>query len=289
MTATTSPDTDQEMELHRAVSDDGTEIVGHVYGHGKPLVLVHAGLGDGVLDWNGPLAFLGERFTCYLMSTRGRGSSEDHPDQSTERNVEDVVAFVENVGEPVGLAGASGGAMFTLAATARSEAVAAVAACDPLAFEVLDVDDEARLHDAIERMAALAREDRLVEAAREWMTEWANDEEMAVLSESGYLEACATYVPVLLQVLEQSEKSDDPSPTDPSVLGRITAPVSILQGSRSNETWSWFTASARHVDEHVPDATVREIHGAGHMGAWVEPELYADELVAFFEEHLADG
>jgi len=31
---------------------------------------------------------------------------------------------------------------------------------------------------------------------------------------------------------------------------------------------------------------VREIPGAGHMGAWVEPQSYADELVRFFENHL---
>ncbi|WP_254864159.1 alpha/beta fold hydrolase [Halovivax gelatinilyticus] len=281
MTETTPPDAGGKVKTHRAVSNDGTEIVGHVYGDGRPLVLVHAGLGDGVLDWDGATAYLSDRFTCYLMSTRGRGSSGDHPDQSTERHVEDVVAFVESVGEPVGLAGPSGGAMFALGAAARSEAVAAVAACDPLAFEVLDGADEARLHDAVERMAELAADDRLVEAARDWMTEWANDREMSVLSESGYLEACAQYVPALLQVLQQA---DAYSPTDPSVLQRITVPVVLLQGSRSNATWTWFTESVRHVDEHVRDATVREIDGAGHMGAWVEPESYADELVQFFEE-----
>jgi pimeloyl-ACP methyl ester carboxylesterase len=284
MTETTPPDTGQEVETHRAVSDDGTEIAGHVYGNGQPLVLVHAGLGDGVLDWDAAMPFLSDRFTCYLMSTRGRGLSDDHPDQSPERYVEDVVAFVESIGEPVGLAGASGGAMFTLGAAARSKAVAAVAACDPLAFETLDEEDEARLHDAVEHMAELAAEDRLVEAARDWMTEWANDHEMAALSESGYLEACAKYVPVLLQVLQQADESDDPSPTDPSVLQQITVPVLILQGSQSNATWPWFTDSVRHVDEHVVDSTVREIAGAGHMGAWVEPEPYTDELARFFEE-----
>lgn len=274
------------MEIHRAVSDDGTEIAGHVYGHGRPLVLVHAGLGDGVLDWDTAMPFLGERFTCYLLSTRGRGLSDDHPDQSPERYVEDVSAFVESIGEPVGLAGASGGAMFALAAAARSTAVAAVAACDPLAFEVLDEEDEARLNDAVERMAELAAEGELVEAARDWMTEWADDHEMAVLSESGYLEACATYVPVLLQVLQQGDESDEPSPTDPSVLQQLTVPVLILQGSRSNATWPWFTDSVHHVDDHVADTDVREVAGAGHMGAWVEPESYADELVRFFEEKL---
>lgn len=287
MDKATKPDTGKEPEIHRAVSEDGTEIAGHVHGHGRPLVLVHAGLGDGVLDWDAAMPFLSERFTCYLMSTRGRGLSDDHPDQSIERNVEDVVAFVESIGEPVGLAGASGGAMFTLGAAAHSGAVAAVAACDPLAFEMLNEEDEVRLHDAVERMAELAGEDRMVDAARDWMTEWANDHEMAVLSESGYLEACATYVPVLLNVLQQADESDDPSPTDPSVLQQITVPVLVLQGSQSNAIWPWFTDSVRHVDEHVADSTVREIAGAGHMGAWVEPEPYADELVQFFEDRLA--
>ncbi|WP_425607719.1 alpha/beta fold hydrolase [Natrononativus amylolyticus] len=147
MGETTPPDTTEELELHRAVSDDGTQIVGHVYGHGPPLVLVHAGLGDGVLDWDAAMPFLSDRFACYLMSTRGRGSSGNHPNQSPEQYVEDVVAFVESLGEPVGLAGASGGTMFALGAAAQSKAVAAVAACDPLAFELLTEEDEARLHD----------------------------------------------------------------------------------------------------------------------------------------------
>jgi hypothetical protein len=52
-----------------------------------------------------------------------------------------VVAFVESIGELVGLAGPSGGAMFVLDAAARSEAITAAAACDPLAFELLTVED----------------------------------------------------------------------------------------------------------------------------------------------------
>ena len=284
----TPPHSAEELDVHRAVSDDGTEIAGHVRGHGPPLVLVHAGLGDGVLDWDAALPFLSDRFTCYLMSTRGRGLSDDHPDQSLERTEEDVIAFVESIDDPVGLAGASGGAISTLGAAARSEAVAAVAACDPLAFETLSEEDEARLHDAVERMAGLAAEDKSVEAARDWMTEWANDHEMTALSETGYLEDCAEYVPVLLQTLQRIDESDASSPTDPSVLQQITVPVLILQGSESNATWPWFTASVRHIEEHVADAEVREVAGAGHMGAWVEPEGYSEELIDFFGERLPE-
>ncbi len=37
--------------IHRAVSADGTEFVGRAHGQGPPLVLVHAGLGDGDLGF----------------------------------------------------------------------------------------------------------------------------------------------------------------------------------------------------------------------------------------------
>jgi pimeloyl-ACP methyl ester carboxylesterase len=270
--------------VHRAVSPDGTELAGQVYGQGPPLVLVHAGLGNGTLDWAFALPYLRERFTCYCMSTRGRGLSADNPDQSLKRGVEDVVAFVESIGESVALAGPSGGTMFVLGAAAQSTSIAAAAACDPLAFEMLDEQDGVRLHDAVERMAGLAAEGWFIKAGRDWMTEWANRKEMDALSEVGYFEASATYVPLLLQALQEEEDSDGYSPTDPAVLTQISAPVLILQGSQAEKTWPWFKESVHHVAEHVPDATVREIPGAGHMGAWVKPKPYAEEMIRFFTE-----
>lgn len=49
--------------IHRAVSDDGTTIAGHVRGQGPPLVLVHGVLADSDLDWGPSLPFLTDRFT----------------------------------------------------------------------------------------------------------------------------------------------------------------------------------------------------------------------------------
>jgi len=270
--------------VHRATSADGTAIVGEVYGQGAPLVLVHAGLGHGTLDWAFALPSLTDQFTCYCMSTRGRGSSGDAADHSIERNVEDVTAFVESIGAPVMLAGPSGGAMSVLGAAARSDAVRAVVACDPLAFELLGEEDAARLKAAIERMAGLAEEGRLVDAARDWMTEWANGEEMAFLESSGWLEAGAAHVPVLLRLLEASA-DDGYSPTDPSVLGQVDAPTLVLLGSDAGAHWPWFAQSAQHVAEHVADAKVHEVAGAGHCGVWMQAERYAEAMKRF----VADG
>ncbi len=107
--------TDQN-RIHRAVSNDGTEIAGSVHGNGPPLVLFHGGVTDGEHAWSEILQYLNERFTCYLPSMRGTGLSADHPDQRPERHVEDLTSFIDSIGEPVGLFGHSTGGTYSLGA-----------------------------------------------------------------------------------------------------------------------------------------------------------------------------
>jgi hypothetical protein len=76
----------------------------------------------------------------------------------------------------VGLAGPSGGAMFVLDAAARSEAVSAAAVCDPLAFELLTVEDGCDSMMRWGEWRSPPGEGELEEPARDRMTEWANAE-----------------------------------------------------------------------------------------------------------------
>lgn len=271
-----------EDRIHRAVSADGTEIVGRVYGQGPPLVLVHGPVADGELEWGELLPLLTDRFTCYVPSTRGRGLSGAHPDHSREARVQDITAFVDSVGEPVGLVGVSGGGMLTLGVAARTPAVVAVVAYEPVVFEVRSEDLRTRFRDAVGRMAEAAREGRAAEAAGTFLKLVANDEEVAALSEDPQgLEEVAQYLPVDLAEFRDDIDFVGYSPTDPSVLERISVPVLLLHGSRS--ALSWFTDSTRYAAHHIPDATVREIAGVGHLCHLVQPQRVAGELVAFLE------
>ena len=78
---------------HRATSRDGTGIVGSAHGTGPPLVFVHGALADGELEWGEVVPHLVDRFTCHLISTRGRGASRDAADHSSPRLVEDVLGY----------------------------------------------------------------------------------------------------------------------------------------------------------------------------------------------------
>lgn len=268
--------------IHRAVSNDGTEIAGVVHGQGPPLVLVHGATEDGDLGWTPMLPFLAEDFTCYLMSTRGRGLSGISADLAPKRLLEDVVSFVNSIGEPVMVLGESDGATRTLGTAAHTDSVSAVAAYEPIVSEVMTEDLLTTLQAVVERIVEAVADDRLADAARIFGELIANDDETATLEASGYFEEAGRYIPLYLQELEQASQSDASSPTDPSVLAKISAPVLLLHGTQT-ALGDFASDGLRHVAEHVPDARVREIEGAGHFGVTFEPEAIANEVTRFFK------
>ena len=285
MTEVTEPRTDTEAEIHRAVSDDGTEIAGRVHGTGQPLVLVPGVLGDGETVWEQLLPSLTDGFTCYAMSMRSRGLSGESSDHSPERLVEDITSFIESIGEPVRLVGWSAGGIYSLAAAETTDAVSAVAAYEPPAIEVMSEDDAGEMMATVTRMATVAEEGRMADAVRTWFEFVATDDELADAASLGVFEAMAPNVLVQLREFPQVFESDWASSTDPSELAKISVPVLLLHGTQTIPD-PWFIDSVRHVDEHVADSRMREITGAGHLGPILEPEAVADELKRFFEEEV---
>lgn len=274
--------------IHRVASGDGTEIVGRLDGQGPPLVLVHGSLEDGDLCWGAMLPYLRRRFTCYLPSTRSRGLSGDSADLTPERRVEDVVSFVRSIDEPVYVFGESDGGALTLAAAARSDAVSAVAAYEPVVFEAADEDLVASLKSTIPQVGRAVNDGRLGDAARIFSELVANDDELATLSKSGYFDEAGPYMPIFLQELEQASQSESPGPTDPSLLSNVSAPVLLLRGSRS-KLREWFRRGVSHVAEHVAESEVHEVPGAGHFAVVLEPETIANELTRFFTTEPTPG
>jgi pimeloyl-ACP methyl ester carboxylesterase len=270
------------MSNHRThyVTTDGITIGGTVHGQGSPLVFLQGAVGDGDIDWNRVVGHLTGRFTCHLPSLRGRGLSGNHPDLSLGRRVDDVLAYVDSIGEPVGLVGWSGGAYLALAVAAvQSDAVTAVAPFEPGMLGKMDEQEQALVGATIARTAELAAEGRLTDAARAFAGWPFNNEEVTAAEDAGYFEAAGRYVPNLLNLLQQEMEYEGPTPEDPAVLGAISAPVMVLLGS---DTRPFFITSAKYVADHVPNARIREIPGAGHAAPLTHPEALAEALTEFF-------
>ncbi len=264
---------------HYVTTTDGVTIGGTVHGQGFPLVFVHGIIGDGDLDWQALLPHLTNRFTCHLPSMRGRGLSGDHPDLSLGRLVDDVLAYVDSIGEPTGVVGWSGGASQALALAAQSDVVDAVAAVEPVANSLFDEQERAALGEAVARMGELAAEGRLAAAARAFAGFPLTDEDIAMAEGAGYFEAAGRYVPNMLNFFQQQMEDEGPTPDDPAVLGAISAPVLVLLGS---DTKPYATRAARHVADHVPNARIQAIPGAGHAAPLTHPEALAEALTEFF-------
>jgi len=266
--------------LHRVVTSDGTEVVARVEGRGPPVVLLPAGPGDSETSWRPLLPWLSERFTCYLLDTRGRGASTNHPDHSPERLVRDVAAFVESVGQRVGLV-EWGTSLWALVAAEHTTAITAVAAYESGANEVMNAELASRLEEVIfPRLGELVAEGRLADAAQAFIQQsdvLYNDEELAHGAPSEFWMAAAPNLPVFLQEQQQLAEAGS-GPTSPTVLGSIDVPVLLLQGTASRR---WFADSVRHVARHLSDAHVAEITGAGHFGPHTHPEAVAEELIPF--------
>ena len=179
--------------IHRAVSADGTEIVGRVHSQGPALVLFHGMPEDGDICWEALVPHLADRFTCYLPSSRGVGLSADNPDHAPPRHQEDAVAFVDGIDEPVFVLGESDGAAQALHAAAEGAAVVAAAVYEPFVASVMGDEDLARVGEAIERTAEAAADGRLADAARIFVRAVATDDEIAALEATGFFEHNARY------------------------------------------------------------------------------------------------
>jgi len=279
----------KENRTHRAVSADGTRIVADVRGQGAPVVLLPAGPGDSELSWRHVVPYLGEQYTCYLLETRGRGESADHPDHSPDRLVEDVMAVAESIGEPVGLVG-WGSALAPRVAARHGAAVAALALYELGAGEVMSEESRKRMGEVFAGVAELVDEGRLADAARAFIEGSEviySREDLASGAAAEFWEAAASRLPLFLQESKQAAGSGQSGPTSPAELGKITVPVLLLHGERTSQ---WFSDSVQHVAEHVaehaPDVTVRRIPGAAHFGPSTRPEAVASELMQFFSRVL---
>jgi pimeloyl-ACP methyl ester carboxylesterase len=265
---------------HSIISVDGTKIVGSVYGQGPPLVFLPPGPANSEQGWQYLVPFLTDRFTCYLMNPRGRGFSGDHPDHSPAKLVGDVISFVTSIGEKVTLLEAGSG-LWAYAAAENHPAIGSVVVYEPGVDEVMPEKLADQLGEVFLRVAEIAADGRLVEAA-EYFIENSHiiysDEELATGVPGDFWRAAAQNIPIFLADEAEKAKYVDPSPTAPYVLSKINVPVLILSGS---QTTPWFVDSVNHVAQYVKNPNIQEIDQAAHFGICTNPEAIARAIERF--------
>lgn len=253
-------------------SRDGTKIAYETAGRGKAVILVLGAL-NSRKSGSGLAKLLAPRFTAISYDRRGRGDSTDTPPYSPRREVEDVAALIEAVGEPVCLYGHSSGAALAIEAAARlGNRVEKLAVYEaPYTLDAATRKAAKEYDRTLKKMLASGRDgdavalfiravgvsDRQVQAIRR-MPMWRGLERLA---------------PTLAY---DGEILGEGHPLPASLLSRLTTPTLVMHGGAGARS---MRDAAQSIAEAIPGAQLRTLAGQTHG---VRPKALAPVLEEFF-------
>lgn len=254
-----------------ALSADGTVIVYERFGHGPPLVLVH-GTGRDHSYWAVSAQLLAQDTTVHAIDRRGRGGSGDTDRYAIEHEVEDILAVIDEVGEPIHLLGHSYGAIVALEAATRTDRLQTLILYEP-PFGAGADRVPSDLGDRLEAIMATGdREEVLVTFLREGprypstiidaqrkMPEWPDRLAYA-------------------HTLPRETQAVHHYVFDPERFAGLSIPTLLLLGSESPP---FFQQAIEALHAAIPGSEVVRLQGQHHNAMVTAPELFAETVHDF--------
>jgi len=241
-----------------------------------PLVLVHAGVADARM-WEPVVPALAAAHRVVRLDMRGYGRSRSAPAKFSPSG--DLAALLDALDiQRAHLVGASFGGLVALelAATRPQRVASLVLLCAALP----DIDLSPELLAFAEAEEAAITVGRTEEAVEVNVRMWAGDSSAEVKALVADMQRDAFE----LQLREGAE-SDELDPPVSARLQEIGVPATVAYAERDV---SDFEQIARRLHAGLPDATLHEIAGAGHLPALDQPAAVA-QLILRHLERAATG
>lgn len=256
-------------------SADGVLIGCYRSGSGPALLAVHGTAADHTA-WDLVAPQLARHFTVYAMDRRGRGASGDAPEYSLEREVADVAAVVESIGELVHLYGHSFGGACAIESALRTPHVASLILYEGGAKPpgLRFIPDE-----LIAQLETLIAQGQREEALSLFMMQGAglNAQELDVLRRRS---AWAGRVAAVHTIPRELRALNDYG-TDMECFRAISAPTLLLLGGRTEgRRREMFLA----LNAIILKSQIHELPGQGHAANTTAPQMLADTLTKFLLE-----
>jgi pimeloyl-ACP methyl ester carboxylesterase len=261
------------MAQRRVRSADGTSIVSHRWGEGRPLLLVSGALSTSEM-WKRVLPLLQEGRSVEAIDRRGRGPSGNEGSYAPEREVEDILAVIAAHDEPLDLLGHSSGAILSLQVAARvPQNLARLVVYEPPVF--FTEADRIAL-DLPERLDALLASARREEAIDLFLREGPRQSEadlVAMKAGPGWPNTLnlAHTVPYDARV----QRSFSAAPEE---LESIRIPTLVLVGGDSPQR---MRSGSEAVAARLPRAALRELTGQRHTAMLGAPASFATAVNDF--------
>lgn len=231
--------------MEHATSADGTPIAYTVVGEGRPVIIVGGAFSTAAAGI--PLAetLAGAGYRGVAVDRRGRGESGDTPPYRPRREVEDLAAVIDAVGDGAAVLGHSSGALLALYAAAEGVPAAHLFLSEP-PFR-FGVDEPAA--DLPERLQELVDGGEPEEAVTLFQREAVGlpEEMLAQIRSSPFF---ASLVPLAQSVVYDTLLSQAVSNPTEAMLN-VRVPVTILRGE---PTYPFLARAADRLAELMPAA-----------------------------------
>ena len=261
------------MAKQSVVSKDGTKIIYDMLGKGPTVILVLGALNT--RKAGARLAkLLSTHFTVISYDRRGRGDSADVQPYSPKREVEDLEALINEVGEPVYLYGhSSGGAIVFETAILLGKQIKKLAI-----YEVPYAVDDAAIRaakDYNKKLKALLSGGHKDDAIALFMQYiGVSDKQTQAMNRLPMWKGLVAMAPTLAY---DSDLLGSGHAIPTSHLKHISSPALIMNGGNSPE---FMRIVAERLSKIIPKAQHRSIDGQNHG---VKPEVIAPILTEFFK------
>lgn len=258
------------LEPGQVASSDGCLIDYIKLGQGPALVICHGSLSNG-RDWLWVARLLAPRFTCYVMTRRGRDVPADAAPHSLARAGDDIRALLQVAGNNCHLLAHSFGGFCALETLRQHGAVDRLVLYEPpialqlpnagellerFTQQLLTGDTDAALYDAIPHFMQLPTNE-LTTLRRSML--WPG---MAKLAASWPAELAA-----LIDIVQMPDR-----------YAGMQRPTLLLQGSDSA---AHLKAGVSRLQHQLPNACTQEIGGQGHQAHLFAPRQFATLIEEF--------
>jgi pimeloyl-ACP methyl ester carboxylesterase len=249
-------------------SADGTRIAFETSGTGPPVVLL-GGACYGAKAWAAAAGFLAPQRTVYAVDRRGRGASGPVDGYRTEREVEDVLALLQRIGEPVELLGHSSGALLALRVALSGAPVTAMTLYEP----PIRVPGGSGRDGVTERLIELVAEDDRDGAVATFIVDAVGDDPR-LLDAMRRTPFWATAM-ALAHTLPLDTRLRDESGLDG--MAGLDVPVLLLLGERSDER---MRTGVEALAAALPNRVLEILPGQAHNALREAPDLLAERMLA---------
>ena len=253
---------------------DGVRIVGTATGDGPGLLLVYGAMME-QHAWSRMVAQLPGR-TVYTYDRRGRGESTNRRGYEVEWEVDDLVAFIEALPQPLDVFGHSSGALLVLHAAMRNVTMRRVVLYEPPLASVREPQLSAELPG---RLLALVERGERDQALAQFFEHgmWLSPEDIARLrqgprwaDQTRYAETGAYDVTITRSF-----------PFDADALSKLTMPTLLLFGDQSPD---WMQEGVRKFAKALPNSALEVLEGQGHNAQFSDPALLGRLVSSFLSD-----